>query len=103
MTSPTARTLNMLREDGWTCDVVERWIPGAMIRKDFLGLLDIIAIRRDQTLGVQCTSGSNLSARIKKLSESPNLSKLRMAGWRIEAWGWRKTRDGWGAKVVDIS
>ena len=101
--SPTARTLKLLRDDGWTADVVERWIPGANIRKDFLGIIDIIAIRRDTTLAVQCTSGSNLSARIKKLSESPNLSKLRMANWRIECWGWRKTKEGWGAKVVDIS
>jgi hypothetical protein len=29
--------------------------------------------------------------------------KLRDAGWRLEAWGWRKLKSGWEAKVVDVS
>src|SRR5690606_37554474 len=52
LSSPTARTLAWLREQGWDADVVERWVPGAKVRRDFLGFADILAIRGEATLAV---------------------------------------------------
>lgn len=31
--TPTARSLDLLRRDGWLVEVVERWIPGARLRR----------------------------------------------------------------------
>lgn len=44
---PLQRTLEYLRDKGWHCDVTERWLMGANIRKDFLGLADGGAVRHD--------------------------------------------------------
>ena len=42
--SPTARTMAALRSEGWTVEVVEKWIPGAQIRRDLFGVIDVLAI-----------------------------------------------------------
>lgn len=101
--SPTQRTLKKLRADGWDADVCERWIPGANIRRDLWNLIDIVAIKGRETLGVQCTTLSNLGPRIQKFADSPMTGKLRDAGWRLECWGWRKLKEGWHPKIVDVS
>lgn len=104
MTSPSQRTLKRLRDDGWLAEVVERWIPGANIRKDLWGFVDVLAIRGDETLGVQSTSGANVAARIAKITDSPLLAAVRGAGWRIEVDGWRKNAAGrWVCRTVDLS
>ena len=68
--SPTQCTLKWLAREGWTADVVERFIPGAKIRKDAFGFGDILAFRADQTALIQCTSASNHSSRVKKVNVS---------------------------------
>ena len=52
----TQRTLNLLRDQGFKVGVVERWIPGANIRKDLFGIIDIIAISSNKIIGIQSTS-----------------------------------------------
>ena len=101
--SPTARTMAALRSAGWTVEVVERCIPGANIRRDLFGVIDVLAIREGETLGVQATSASNVSARVRKLSESDVLPAIRKAGWRLEVWGWRRVGRSWTARRVDLS
>ena len=101
--SPTQRTLAKLKMEGWTVQVVEKWNPHARIRQDFLGIIDIIALRGDRTLGVQCTTLSNLGPRVQKITESEHIGTLRDAGWNVEAWGWRKLKSGWEPKIVDLS
>jgi hypothetical protein len=44
-----------------------------------LGLIDVLAIKRDETLAVQCTS-SGVAERIRKIQESEYLPKVREAG-----------------------
>jgi hypothetical protein len=41
------RSKEYLEHLGWHVDVTERWIMGANIRKDFLGLADLAAVRHD--------------------------------------------------------
>lgn len=95
-----ALSLRELRRNGWVCDVVERRVPGQFVTHDFLGLLDIVAVRESQTLGVQATSASNVAARVKKLSASPNLVTVQRAGWQVEVWGWRKKDLRWVLRTV---
>ena len=101
--SPTARSLKHLREQGYLAEVVERWIPGANIRKDLFGFVDIVAIRGSERLCVQTTSGSNVSARVKKIAEHENLSAVQRAGFSIAVHGWRKSAAGrWQLRVVEL-
>jgi hypothetical protein len=102
-TSPTQLTLKLLRDEGWTVEVVERWIPGANIRKDLFGFIDLVALKGDLTLGVQATSYSNMGARIKKIESAELLSQVRRASWHLWVIGWRKQNNRWTHKVVDLS
>lgn len=95
MSSPTSRSLELLRAEGWIAEVVERWIPGANIRKDLFGFGDILCLREGQTMLVQTTSASNVSARIRKITESPYLPEVRKAGWFVEVQGWAKRKGRW--------
>jgi carbonic anhydrase len=88
--SPTQRSLAYLREQGMTCEVVERWNAFARIRQDLFGIIDIVALDEQQTLGVQTTSWTNVSARVKKIADSPHLPALLRAGWVLEVHGWKK-------------
>lgn len=101
--SPTQLTLKLLREDGWTVEVVEKWIPGANIRKDLFGFIDLVALKDGQTLGVQATSYSNISARVKKIESAELLSAVRKASWQVWVIGWRKQNNRWVHKIVDCS
>lgn len=102
--SPTQLSLRLLRENGYTAQVVEVWNPHARIRQDFLGIIDIIALRGEETLAVQCTSAAGVSARVKKMAESPNIGAMREANWRILCWGWAKINGRWVlTRKVDVS
>jgi hypothetical protein len=100
--SPTSLSLRHLRDEGWTAEVVERWVPSrgpaGGIHRDLFGMLDIVGIRGPETLGVQTTSAANVSHRWKKMLDddhAPVLDALMIAGWRIVIHGWRlSTRDG---------
>lgn len=102
--SPTARTLELMRERGYYAEVVERWIPGARIRKDYAGFIDVLAIGDHEIIGIQATSASNVAARIKKITDHENLIPVRRAGIRILVHGWGKRADGkWHLREVDVS
>ena len=84
-------------------DVVERWIPGANIRRDFAGIADILCAGANGTRAVQTTTDSNVAARVRKITDSPFLGALRAAGWQIHVHGWRRAKRGWTCRVVDLS
>ena len=71
--SPTQRSLEYLREQGYHCEVVEKWNPWKRVRQDLWGWCDILAIRRDEVLAVQVTS-SGVSTRLKKLSRMSHVA-----------------------------
>jgi hypothetical protein len=102
--SPTQRSLEYLREQGYHPEVVERFNSFTKRRHDLWGFADILAIKRDEVLAVQTTSGDNISARIKKIKDSDLLPKAREAGVRIVVHGWRKAANGrYVLRVEDIS
>ena len=104
MTSPTQRSLQKLRADGYLAEVVERWNPHARVRHDLFGFVDVIAVRDSEVLAVQATSRSNVAARVTKIAEHENLAAVRKAGIRIEVHGWAKMANGrHEVRVVDVS
>jgi len=101
--TPTQRTLAYLREEGYLCAIVEKWNPHARIRQDLFGFIDILAIKRDETLAIQATA-SGVSDRLKKIMASELLPKVREAGWKIQIWGWRKSAKGtYVLRILDVS
>ena len=102
--TPTKRSLALMRE---TCDavqVVEHWNAFARIRQDLFGFVDILCLRGEETIAVQSTSWANVSARVKKIAESPLVGAVRKAGWKIIVHGWRKNNAGrYEVKTIDVS
>ncbi len=94
-TSPPQLTLRVLRGDGWTAQVVDHWNPHARIRQDLFGIIDVLAVRGQETMGVQTTSHTNVASRIRKIGDSPNIAAIREAGWTVRVHGWRKVKGRW--------
>ena len=102
-TSPTQRTLALLRKEGYTAEVTEHWNAFARIRQDLFNVIDVLALGDGEILGVQATSYGNISARAKKIADSEHIGAIRKAGMRLEIWGWRKVGRLWQVKRVDVS
>ena len=107
--SPTARTLAHLRNDGWRCQVVERFCHFSKRRIDLFGVIDVLAIKPGEgTLGVQATSGANTAARVSKAIESDGLRAWLEAGNAFQVFGWRKLTRGkkrptWEPQIVRLA
>ena len=101
--SPTQRSLKYLRELGYLVEVVERTIPKTFIKKDLFGFADLLAIRENEVMLVQVTSGTNVSARVKKITESEHIDMVRKSGMSVFVHGWRRLKSGWEPKIVDLS
>jgi hypothetical protein len=101
--SPTQLTLRELRKQGYTAAVTERWNPFARIRQDLFGFVDVLGVGEKGTLAVQATSDSHVSERVKKIADCEHIGAVREAGWQIEVWGWKKVKNKWQCRVVDVS
>jgi hypothetical protein len=110
MASPTTRSLQELRDRGYSAWVVEHFNYFTKQRKDLFGFIDVLAIKKDETLAVQTTSRGNIQARIKKIVENEYYELVKEAGWIIEVHGWGKmvigkykngnNKKGWVNKVI---
>lgn len=92
--TPSGRCLAHARELGWLADVVERRIT-KILTKDLFGCIDLVALDgRPGVLGIQATSRSNVSARVRKIQEEcwPAAEAWLLAGNRLEVWGWGKMK-----------
>jgi hypothetical protein len=87
--TPTAKSLRLLRQFGYVCQVVESWVPHTQIRRDFLGAIDIIGVKAGESpLGVQATTSSHHAHRLAKARALPGLRAWLAAGCRFEVWSW---------------
>lgn len=103
--TPTARSLELLREQGHHAEVVEKWNAHTKQRKDLFNFGDILAIKTDGEPGVvivQTTSNSNMAARIDKIRAEPlAVAWLRASPHnRIEVHGWGKYKVKRGGRAV---
>lgn len=104
--TPTQRSLDMLRERGYTVAVVERSsnFRGVFRRHDLWNIGDVLAIRRNEIILVQVTSGSNVSARVKKITDSEHIGAIRESGMLVFVHGWTKRANGrYECREVDLS
>ena len=89
--TPTQLTLKHLREQGYLPWIVERNIPCRPPRKvDMYNIMDLIAIRLGETVGIQVTDGSHFAEHDRKILESEYGLRWLQAGNRLCLYGWRK-------------
>jgi len=109
-TSPSQRTLNYLRKQGWPhVEVVEKWIPQAKRRKDLFGFCDVLAVHPEWGhLYVQVTTGANVNARLYKIREYSTqvVENIVLSGASVEIHGWRKIKHGnrhlWEPRIIPV-
>ena len=92
--TPSQRTVAHLRKLGYQTANVEHYNYFTKRKHDLFGCIDILAIGNDETLAVQVTSKSNMSARIKKIEASEALPEMLRSGWRVIVHGWWKGTNG---------
>lgn len=63
-------------------------------KKDLFGIFDVVAVGNEETVGIQITSKSNMSARMRKIQESEYLPEILRSGWRVVVIGWFKKPNG---------
>jgi hypothetical protein len=102
--NPTQRTLKYYRDQGYICEVVERWIinprhPAGGFRKDYLGIIDIIAIKGEETLGIQ-SCGQAFAEHDRKILAEPNTEEWLAGGRGLVLIGWRKLKVKRGGKAM---
>ena len=123
MSSPTTRTLKLLRDQGWTCHIVEKYIkfPGMAFgrRIDAYGFGDVLACRegkRDCTgaliaqiaLVQTCSSaGGDFAERRAKIMASKEAGIWMRSGGIILLIGWAKRgargkRKTWQPKIETL-
>jgi hypothetical protein len=104
--SPTSRTLNYLREQGWIADKVEQFNPYAGKfgqRKDMFGFGDIVAMGENSIIAVQ-SCGQTFSEHNRKITEDENVAPKALrwieCGGRLILIGWRKVKLKRGGKAM---
>lgn len=103
-TSPTQLSKRHLEAQGYKVWITEHWNAFARIRQDLFGFIDLLALKDGETLAVQTTSSSNVSARVKKIADHENVGVVREAGWSIHVHGWFKNKSGrWQLREIDLS
>jgi len=101
------RTLKSFRENGFVRNldygVVERWIPGANIKEDFLNIIDVIVLDPSRgVVGVQ-VCGQDWASHIRKMTgemADKTTRWLSTPGTVLELHGWRKVKKKRGGKAM---
>lgn len=100
----TPRSMKLLRDEGFPLvQVVEQWVKfgnsGGGVRRDLWGMVDIMAARKGDVLGVQVTSAGQFTAHLKMMREHTTKFEdkelltagiILSSGMRLEVHGWEK-------------
>ena len=102
--TPTARTLALLRAEGYVCCVAEAWLPGVNRRRDLFGFADVAAVhpRLAGPLLVQTTTADHPADRSRKVRASPAARLWVRAGGRMELHGWERRGGSWTVRRVQL-
>ena len=93
-----------LRDLGYRVEVVEKWNAFTRTKKDLFGCIDLVAIGNGETLAIQVTSRSNMSARRAKILAAEAFPDMMRSGWQVWLHGWAKNRSNrWEIKAELLS
>ena len=100
--TPTVRTIKHYEALGFTADVVERRIT-KRLTKDFLGCIDVIALKAGEPPHfIQTTTGKNKAARREKIRKCPSFAVLKATG-KVILHGWHQRTDGtWTPREEEV-
>ena len=95
--SPTARSLQWLRKQGFVPAVVERFNSFSKQRHDLFNAFDLVALHPHQhgLLGIQVTSKSNASSRRNKLLQNPLVALWLSSSNPVHLHYWGKKQGKW--------
>lgn len=102
MSSLTARSTVHLRDLGYLVATVEHYNSFTRRKHDLWGCIDLLCIGNGETVAVQVTSKSHLSARRHKIEEAEAYPEMLRSGWRIVLHGWYKEKNRWQLKEVEL-
>jgi hypothetical protein len=102
--TPTARTLALLRREGFIAAPVERWLPAVGRRCDVWGFGDVLAANPAArvVLIVQATTADHVAARLAKARGRAELAAWLSAGGAFEVHGWRRLGRRWNVRRVAV-
>lgn len=92
--SPEKLAIRLLKDHGFCVDIVER--RNRYVSHDLFGCLDLFAMRKKdrRVMGIQVTSRSNRSSRIKKIMHTEHIADTMLVwlscGLELEVWCWDK-------------
>lgn len=103
MSSPYARSKQELEAAGYFVGRTEHWNSFVKIRQDLFGIIDMVCVKLGESgvLGVQPTSGDNVSKHLQKALANTVLPIWLAAGNRFVIHGWRKVGDRGKRKCWD--
>lgn len=94
MSSPTQRSLALLRKSWPLVQVTEKWNQFAKVRQDLYGFCDVLCVRDHWILAVQTTTAGHIGARYEKMRYLPSVRywlDTRLGNRLIHIHGWKKT------------
>jgi hypothetical protein len=100
--SLTVRSKAHLSEQGYIVATVEHYNAFTKRKHDLFGCIDLLAIGNGETVAVQVTSKSNLSARRHKIEEAEAYPEMLRSGWRVILHGWYKENNRWKLKEEEL-
>jgi hypothetical protein len=88
--SPTVRSLEALRDQGYKAWIVEKWNQFARVRQDMGGFADIVGVhpKISGALAINSCSISDIDRHIKKYNRNEDLTVWLKAGNFFEIHGW---------------
>lgn len=86
--SPSAKSTKHLRELGYIVANVEKWVPGANVRRDAYGFGDLLIAGHGCIALVQVTTTAHQAARETKIRSLPEFPEWCAAGGVVFVHGW---------------
>ena len=102
MSSPTERSLKLIRSKGYYAEVVEKWNAFTKRRHDLCGFIDILCLGEGEVVGVQTTTSGNVASRLHKILNHENYPVVRRAGIKVVIHGWKKQGGRWVCRELDV-
>jgi len=88
------RTKEVWKDRGYSFEIVEHYNAFAGRKNDLFGFIDALAVGPDGIVGVQMTSKSHMSERMKKAQAAPAYKNWLASGARFVVMGWEKNKSG---------
>jgi len=100
--SPTQRSLKYYRDQGYYCEIVERYNHFTRRRHDLFGFADVICLKSHLPPKLVQVTSANWSARVKKVLESELTPLALSCGFEIEVHGWRKLKSNKNKMTIKV-